>query len=152
MASGSSDKSWWALLRNWLFISVGVLLASFSSDGISYESQGWLLFAAALIGVFNTFLKPILVLFSLPFILLTLGMGLLVVNALIFGLVGTLLPGFHVAGFWAAIWGGFVVSLSSMLLEAFTGKRSSIRVNVNRNRAPRKPARSRRVDDDVIDI
>jgi len=149
----SSSNDLWGLLRNWLFISVGVLLASFTSDGIGYESKTWLFLAAALIGVFNSVLKPILVLFSLPFIILTMGLGLLVVNAAIFGLVAALLPGFSVESFGAAIWGGLVVSISAMLLHALTGKKAiRVKVNSGPSRSQSGRSSSRRDDDDVIDI
>ena len=70
-------------------------------------------------------LKPLLVLFTLPFILITMGLGVLVINALLFMLVGRLVQGFHVAGFWPAVGGSLVVSLTNLLVTSFVRSRAS---------------------------
>ena len=97
-------------------------------DGIDYRGNGWLLFAVALVfGVLNASIRPILKLLSLPALILTLGLFIFVVNALMLwltgwvsGLVGL---GFRVEGFWSAFVGGLVVSLVSFLLSIFAGER-----------------------------
>jgi len=111
-----------------------------------------------LLNFFNAIIKPVLVLFTLPFIVLTLGLGVVVINALLFMLVGRLVDGFHVAGFWPAVWGALVVSVTNLILSRFTRKAA-----VPRNEAPAEgappegasPVRAPRVKkkpDDVIDI
>ncbi len=95
--------------------------------GISYEG-GWLGFlgVALVFGVANAVAKPLLQLLSLPLILLTLGLFLLVVNALVLWLTsavsGSLGLGFHVVGFWSAFLGAIVVSLVNLLLSWFVGR------------------------------
>lgn len=108
--------------------------------GISYTGDWPLLFAVALVfGVLNVVVKPLLILFSLPFVIVTLGLFLLVLNAALLLLTsaisGTLGLGFHVDGFGAAFLGGLVVSIVSMALSLFVGS--------GQTHEPRPPARRR---------
>jgi putative membrane protein len=73
-----------------------------------------------LLSFFNAILKPLMVLFTLPFILLTLGLGMVVINALLFLLVARLVDGFYVASFWSAVGGAIVVSVTNLILNVFT--------------------------------
>lgn len=95
-------------------------------DGIDYRGSGWsLLFVALVFGVLNASIKPLLTLLSLPILILTLGLFLFVINALMLLLTawvsGLLNLGFYVAGFWDAFFGGLIISLVSILLSIFTG-------------------------------
>jgi len=94
------------LLVHWVVMALGVTLATKLVDGISCDSTATLIVVVLLLNFFNAIIKPVLVLFTLPFIVLTLGLGVVVINALLFMLVGRLVDGFHVAGFWPAVWGG----------------------------------------------
>ena len=107
------------LLKQWVIIALGVSLASFLNDGIQFESATSLVFGVLFISLLNVFIKPALVFFGLPFIVMTLGVGLLLINALIFALAGALVPGFHIADFWSAFWGAVVVSLTTLIVNAF---------------------------------
>lgn len=94
--------------------------------GISYTGEWPLLLAVALVfGVLNVIVRPILILLSLPFVIVTLGLFLLVLNAALLLLTGAISGalglGFHVEGFWAAFLGGLVVSIVSMALSFFVG-------------------------------
>lgn len=113
------------LLFTWLFSALGVIIAAGTSDGINYESYGTLLFAVLLLSVLNVLLKPLMVLMALPFVILTLGLGLWIINALLFMLVGAVIDGFVVASFWSALWGALWVSIGSGLANRFSGKGSS---------------------------
>jgi putative membrane protein len=73
--------------------------------------------AALVLGLVNTLIKPILVILTLPVTILTLGLFLLVINALMFWLVANLVPGFHVNGFWAAMLGAILYSLITWALS-----------------------------------
>ena len=77
------------------------------------------LVAAFLLGIVNTIIKPILVLLTLPLTVLTLGLFLLVINGLMLWLVSALVSGFHVSGFWGAVFGSILISLVSWLLSRF---------------------------------
>lgn len=69
-----------------------------------------------LLSFFNAVLRPILVLFTLPFIVLTMGLGLVVLNALLFLLVGKIVNGFTVEGFWAALGGAVIVGVTNLVM------------------------------------
>lgn len=77
------------------------------------------LVAAFLLGIVNTIIKPILVLLTLPLTILSLGFFLLVINGLMLWLVSALVRGFHVSGFWGAVFGSILISLVSWLLSRF---------------------------------
>jgi putative membrane protein len=146
------------LLKQWVVIALGVSLASFLIDGIQFESATSLVLAVLFISLLNVFLKPALVLFGLPFIVMTLGIGLILINALIFAMVGTLVPGFHVFGFWPAVMGAFVVSLTTLVVNVILSKPKITYTRVRPSHPPRVPASKggakeyRGKLDDVIDV
>ena len=88
--------------------------------GISASGPAGLIIAALILGIVNAILKPILVLLSLPLELLTLGLFTLVINALLFWLVGALHVGLEVDGFWPAFWGALVMAIVSWVLSFLT--------------------------------
>ncbi len=135
------NSSFFQLLVRWAILALGVVLATKLVPGIECRDGSTLVAVVLLLSFFNAILKPLLVLFTLPFIVLTLGFGVLVINALLFLFVGRLVDGFHVAGFWPAVWGALVVSLTNLFVNAFV--KSSTRPAVPP--AKKKP-------DDVIDI
>jgi len=104
------------ILFRWLALTIAVWVATAIVPGVRYEQTQDLLIAALVLGVLNAFVKPLLRLISLPFIILTLGFFLLVINALLLWMTSKLVPGFHVNGFWPAVWASVVVSLVSMFL------------------------------------
>ncbi len=146
------------LLVQWLVMALGVTLATKLVDGISCDSTATLIVVVLLLNFFNAILKPVLVLFTLPFIVLTLGLGVVVINALLFMFVGRLVDGFHVAGFWPAVWGALVVSVTNLILSGFTRRAAVPRKEAPPEGAPPEgapPVRAPRVKkkpDDVIDI
>jgi putative membrane protein len=126
----------------WSIIAAGVALSAWIVPGITYDNGVTLIVVVALLSVFNAILKPVLVIFTLPFVLLSLGLGIWVINALLFLAVSRLVPGFHVRDFWAALWGSLIVSLTNMVLTRLL--RSQY---VTTARPPERPK-----PDDVIDI
>lgn len=101
-----------------LIAALGLWLATEWVDGISVSSPTTLILAALLLGVVNAIIKPIAVLLTLPFTLLTLGLFLLVVNAAMLGLVAAFLPGMGISGFWSAFWAAIIVSIVSWIGNA----------------------------------
>jgi putative membrane protein len=77
------------------------------------------LVAAILLGIVNTIIRPILVILTFPLTLLSFGLFLLVINALMLWLVSALLGGFHVNGFWGALFGSILISIVSWILSKF---------------------------------
>jgi putative membrane protein len=108
------------LLMRWVILALGVMLATKLGIGIRCDSGSTLLVVVVLLSFFNAILKPLMVLFTLPFILLTLGLGMVVINALLFLLVAKLVDGFYVASFWSAVGGALVVSVTNLVLNLFT--------------------------------
>jgi putative membrane protein len=98
---------------------VAVFAAEKIIPGIHCNSAGALLGASLLLGIVNAFVRPILLLLSIPFIIVTMGLFILVVNALMLMLVAQIVPSFSVDGFWNAFFGSIVISLVSWILSSF---------------------------------
>jgi putative membrane protein len=106
------------LLVVWLINAVALLALPYLISSIQVDSFGTALIAALVLGLINTFIRPILVLLTLPATVLTLGLFIFVINGLLFWFVGSFVQGFHVAGFWSAILGAIVYSIISWALSA----------------------------------
>ncbi|MGB3741724.1 MAG: phage holin family protein [Castellaniella sp.] len=104
------------LLLVWILNAVALLVVAYLLPGISVASFGSALIAALVLGLLKTLVKPLLVLLTLPLTVVTLGLFLLVLNALVFWWAGSILKGFQVDGFWWAVIGAIVYSLVSGLL------------------------------------
>ena len=113
--------------------SVGLWLATVWVQGLYIDAPMTLVVAAVLLGIVNAFIRPLLILLTLPFTVVTLGLFLLVVNAAMLALVAALLPGMHVAGFWAAFWAALVVSVVSWIGSMVFGPKGRIEVRVHRD-------------------
>lgn len=154
------------LLKGLVAAALAILIASNTTSGIYTENSEAFAVAVLLLGIFNIFLKPLLMLFSLPFIVLTFGLGIWVINALLFLLVASIVSGFHVESFLSALWGAFIFSVINLIATIYLGdlKSRQFRVRVNRSghvsgvdrgfhrsAIPRQPKTSLK-DDDVIDV
>jgi putative membrane protein len=95
------------------------MVAASFIGGIRYDSFASLIGAALLLGILNAFLRPVLLLLAAPLIILTLGVFIFVVNALMLLLVNQFVHGFHVDSFGSAFWGAILISIVSWLLSAF---------------------------------
>ncbi len=104
------------ILLTWLINAVAVYATATFVPDITVKSIWSALLAALVLGLVNTFVRPILMLLSLPLIVATLGLFLLVINALMLLLASALLPGFEVKGFFTAILGAALISLVSFIL------------------------------------
>ena len=131
-------------LATTLAVAVAVRLTGMHADG-------WapLLLMALLLGIINAVIRPLLLLLSIPFILVTLGLFILILNALLFWFAGELVPGFHIGGFWNAFFGSIIVSIVnwafSTLLRGGDGE-----VRVLTPREPLAPAEEKVVRGRVI--
>ncbi|MCL4697309.1 MAG: phage holin family protein [Burkholderiaceae bacterium] len=105
-------------LARWLLLAAALLLVAHLYPGVSVASFGAALVAALVIGLFNTLVRPLLVLLTLPVTLLTLGLFLFVINALMFWAAASILEGFHVAGFTAALIGSLLYSVCGVVIDA----------------------------------
>lgn len=113
--------------------SLGLWLASAWVDGLDFDSGTTLIVAAFLLGIVNALVRPLLILLTLPFTVLTLGLFLLVVNGIMLALVAAMLPGFTIESFWDAFWGSIIVSLVGALATAVVGPRGRVEVTIHRD-------------------
>ena len=111
-----------------LIAALGLWAATEMLGGFTINSATTLIIAGLLLGVVNAIVRPFALLLSLPALLLTLGLFLLVVNAAMLGLVALLLPGFRIAGFWTAVGGALIVSIVSWIGSWFIGSRGQVEV------------------------
>ena len=105
------------ILLIWILNAVALLIVAYILPGITVASFWSALIAALVLGLLNTLVKPVLILLTLPVTVVTLGLFLLVINALVFWFAGSVLKGFHVNGFWWALLGALVYSIISGLLS-----------------------------------
>lgn len=112
-----------------LIAALGLWAATEMLSGFKIDSAMTLVLAGLLLGVVNAIVRPFALLLSLPALLLTLGLFLLVVNAAMLGLVALLLPGFTIpGGFWSAVGGALIVSIVSWVGSWFIGSRGRVEV------------------------
>lgn len=103
------------IIAKWFVSALAILLAAYLVPGIAVASFYTALIVAVLLGVANLVLKPILVILTLPISIITLGLFTIVINGFLFWFVGTIVKGFFVSGFMAALLGALVVSMANYL-------------------------------------
>jgi len=107
------------LLVRWLVLTAAIMVASYLIRGIEVTGFFSALFAAAILGVLNVFFRPILLILTLPINILTLGFFTFIINAVLLKMASGVISGFVVHGFWSAVFGGFIISVVSWLLNSF---------------------------------
>lgn len=150
------NESLKSFIKRWIITTLAVLVAAQVVKGIRYDNFESLVIATLTLGLLNAFLRPILLLLSLPLLVFTLGLFTWVINAGLLMLVGRLFSGFHVEEFRSALWGALVISIVSILLNLLTGG-TRVKASVSVGGASRdQDSRKRRLgsDDDgpVIDV
>jgi putative membrane protein len=105
------------LVIRWLILTVAILLAAYLIDGIRVSGFHAVLLAAAVLGILNALLRPVLILLTLPLNILTLGLFTFLINAFILKMTSGVIPGFDVIGFWPAVLGALVISIANWLLS-----------------------------------
>ncbi|MBN8751219.1 MAG: phage holin family protein [Variovorax sp.] len=108
-------------LIHWAITAVSLWVASHIFRGLKFDSTGSLIVAALLLGFANAIVKPLLIVLTLPLTLVTFGLFLLVINALMILLVAALVKGFRVSGFWTALFASLFVSILSILIGSLLG-------------------------------
>ncbi|KQX86651.1 phage holin family protein [Variovorax sp. Root473] len=106
-------------LIHWAITGVSLWVASHLFKGLKFDSASALVISALLLGLANAIVKPLLIVLTLPLTLLTFGLFLLVINALMIMLVAALVKGFKVSGFWTALFASIFISLLSILIGSF---------------------------------
>ncbi|MDB5862926.1 MAG: hypothetical protein JWO70_732 [Betaproteobacteria bacterium] len=110
------------ILLVWLINAIALIAVAYLVPSISVSSFTSALIAALVLGLVNAIIRPVLVLLTLPVTVITLGLFILVINALLFWFVGSILQGFHVQGFWGAFIGSILFSIVSWLLSTLVLK------------------------------
>ena len=113
-----------------LIIMLGLYLASALVPGVSISGAWTFIFAAVLLGVVNAVVRPIAFVLTLPLTLVTLGLFLFVLNAGMFALVAAMLDNFIVSGFWSALFGAMIVSITSTIASWYIGPHGRVEVIV----------------------
>jgi putative membrane protein len=106
------------LILRWIINALALLALPYVVSGIQLKSFYIALIVAVVLGLLNAVVRPVLILLTLPVTLLTLGLFILVINALLFWFVGSFVEGFHVSGFWAAFFGAILYSLITWTANA----------------------------------
>jgi putative membrane protein len=126
-----------SFLVRWIITAIAVFVAANIVKGIEVPSAGVLLVVALVLGIINAFLRPVILLITLPINILTLGLLTLFINGALFYLVAHIVKGFRIADFWSAFWGAILVSIVSFLLNYLAGPAAAKKgsnVNLKGNR------------------
>ncbi len=140
-----------SFIKRWLITAVAVALAAQIVPGIDCPTPMGLVLAALLLGLLNAFVRPVMLLLSLPLLIFTLGLFILVINAVLLYAVGHLLKDFHVRSFAAAFWGSVVISIVSLVLNSLTKTNDSV-VQFHRGKPPPRRPPDDPGDGPVIDV
>lgn len=138
-------------ILRWLISIAALFIVVYVAGGINVDSWQTLVAAALILGLLNAFLRPILVLLTLPFNILTLGFFTLIINGFIFYITAKFVKGFSVTNFWSAFWAALLFSIVSFFINIFIGTRSrrpgtGARINFYRTGSTKKQ------DNDIIDV
>lgn len=122
------------ILKYWIVLALGVMLSALILPGVVYADWQSLVLVVILLSLFNLVLKPLMILFTLPFVLLTLGLGIWVINAVLLYFVSKVVDGFQVESFWYALGGALIISLTNYVYSQLTRPRAARTVRVERDR------------------
>ena len=106
------------LLIKWLCLTGAVLFAAYMLDGIYVKDFASAFFAAAVLGILNMFLRPLLFILTLPINVMSLGLFTFIINAFMLKMASEIISGFTVTGFWTAVFGSLLISIANWVLTA----------------------------------
>lgn len=125
------------LLVRWLMLTAAIMAAAYLLPGIQVSGVFSAFFAAAVLGILNALLRPLLLLLTLPLNILTLGLFTFVINALMLMMASGVISGFYIAGFWSAIFGSLVIGIVSWLLTSMINDQGKMEVITLKNKRGR---------------
>jgi putative membrane protein len=111
----------------WLILTGAVIIVSYMVDGIYVSGFFPAFFAAAVLSILNAFLRPILIILTLPINMLSFGLFTFVVNAFMLQMASGIISGFEVRGFWSAVFGSILISFFNWLLNSFIIEHGSVK-------------------------
>ena len=137
------------ILIRWLTTTAAIVATAYLLDGIQISGFFSAIFSSSLLGFLNAFFRPIALLLTLPINILSLGLFTFIINALMLKMASGVIPGFNVYGFWTAIFGSFLISVISWLLNTFISEQGSLSsINLKQNGANDRT----KGEDDTIDL
>lgn len=142
-ATHIQNYSWSQVLKNWFFLIIGILIAAHTSPNIHYKHNSDLFLAVLVLSFLNLIIKPILMLFAMPFIILSLGLGIWIINAFLLLMTSHWIPGFTVDTFSSALWGSLIISL----VTSFSHKLFTVRIPT-----PKNTTKNQSASETIIDI
>jgi len=107
------------LFLRWLILTVSIMVTPYLIHGMRVDSFFSALFAAAILGILNALFRPVIMILTLPINILTMGLFTFVINAFMLKMASGIISGFHVHGFWAAVFGSLTISIVNWGLTAF---------------------------------
>lgn len=116
------------LFVRWLMLTVAIMAAAYLLPGIKVSGIFSAFFAAAILGILNALFRPLLLLLTLPLNILTLGLFTFVINALMLMMASGVISGFHIAGFWSAVFGSLIIGVVSWLLTSMINDQGKMEV------------------------
>jgi len=124
------------LIVRWLILSAAIILASYLMDGIYVSGffSAWA--AAAFLGILNVFLRPVLIILTLPINILTLGCFTFIINAVLLEMASGVIPGFEVYGFGSAVWGSLIISIANWILNSMINERGKFETHYFQRQGP----------------
>ncbi|MDD3905008.1 MAG: phage holin family protein [Candidatus Omnitrophica bacterium] len=135
-------------LIKWFVNIITLFMVIHIVAGVSADSWGAIVVAAFILGLLNAFVKPFIILFTLPFTIMTLGFFTLIINAGIFYLASKFVVGFEIINFWSAFWAALAFSVISSILNFIL----TPKINIARTSFTRNSGRVRPDDDNIIDV
>lgn len=122
------------LLLRWAINAVGITFASYIIRGIEVQGVLSIIVAAAVLGIFNALLRPLLLVLTLPINILTLGLFTFILNGLMLWLVGSVVKGFEVHGFLSSVAGAIIISVISFVANLLINDQGRIEIIIRRDR------------------
>jgi putative membrane protein len=136
---------------SWLVHTVALLIVARVVAGIIIENWTSAVVAALVLGILNAFLRPLLIVVTLPLTVLSLGLFTFIINAFMFTIAARLVQGFTIANFWSAFWGALLFSLISLILNLFISPAGRFQAGVHRGeRSGATRSRGKVIEADVV--
>jgi putative membrane protein len=114
------------IVLRWFFLTVAITVAAYLIKGIQVDGFISALMAAAILGVLNVFFRPILLILTLPLNIVTFGLFTFVVNAILLMMASGVISGFHVNGFWSAIFGSLIISIFNWIVSSVINEQGRV--------------------------
>ncbi len=126
------------IIRKWFILSLGIFFASYILPGFHVTTVWMIIIGAAFLGLFNVTIKPLLLVLTLPFNILTLGLFTFIINGLVLFIVGSIMKDWTIDSFWTAILAALIISIISLAVNFIFAedKERFTRINMQTRNSP----------------